>query len=256
MTEKEENMEEFIPTFKQAKKARTLNVEQVIELEQKIAAAETPLDELMRRAGTAVALYVELSTGMGGNMLILAGSGNNGGDGWVAAELLANAHADVTLLSTRALEDITAEPARSVAEKVCARTDLESLNVIFAPTDEELADALAKADIVIDALLGTGFDGDTLHGATLQWITALNAEQERRAAEKKPLHVIAVDVPSGLNAQTGTTTEPCVHAAATVTMMVLKPGLKTERGVEVCGQMNVATIHPIENYLLGVEDAE
>ena len=113
-----------------------LDVADVAALERLIADDGTPLAELMERAGTAVADTVRLHVPDPAPVVVLAGAGNNGGDGWVAARALAEQDYPVTLVTSDLAERIKAEPARSTALDVfadAAERDLP-LRVLIAPT--------------------------------------------------------------------------------------------------------------------------
>lgn len=237
---------EFVPTFHTADQAQTLDVSAVLELERKIAASGTSLFDLMNRAGLAVAMYVGGRLGLGTNVVVLAGTGNNGGDGWVAAELLSKMGARVTIACSLPPEGVTAQPARDAAIHAARFGNRASLSVLAEPSADDVKGALSQANIVIDALLGTGFAGTSLRGSSLEWIQLLADEQASRKAAGRQLAVIAVDAPSGVNAQTGAATDPCVRATATITMMAAKPGLLAEPGSAYVGQLLVARIFPLE----------
>ena len=267
----------------------TLHVPQVVALEQAIAAAGTPLSTLMRRAGRALAKCTldeyETRNGkkakaasswreptektdetpalapaqdkfLGGEqpplprIAILCGSGNNGGDGWVAAEYLAQQGCSVSVVTPCTPEEIKAEPAHDAA--VQAAQTLSPADILVNPVHDALVQALAASDVVIDAILGTGFSGDAVREPYAAWIESANARREKGAL------TIAADVPSGLSAQTGKAADPCVKADLTVTMMTLKPGLVTPYAFAFCGDVRVAPIAYIEPYLPHVlgEDGE
>ena len=215
-----------------------LGVPDVITLERTIDAGGTSLHELMDRAGTFLAHRVH-AVEPSGNIAILCGSGNNGGDGWVAARELAAAGHEVALVTRRAPEDLTAEPARTTALEIEPLLHSGNVSVLVNPAREDLVAALDNADVVVDAILGTGFAGDELRAPYDCWI----AEANRRRAEGALL--VAADVPSGLSAQTGTATNPCIEADETVTMIVPKPALTDPR----CGKVTVANIAYIEPLL-------
>lgn len=209
--------------------APVLNVVDVVELEHRIAASGTTLATLMRRAGQAVADAVQTELGKPGNVCVLAGAGNNGGDGWVAAELLVKNGFDVTLITPKAASSITAEPAHEAAERAVRESGTSqdaadsasgTLHVLVMPNNGVVADAIRHADVVVDALLGTGFSGTKVRPPMDAWIDRANSA---RSTYRK--HIIAVDVPSGLSAQTGSCSDPCIRADETITMMVMKPGL-------------------------------
>ncbi len=235
---------------------RTLDVERVVELEQSIAAGGTPLSALMRRAGRSLAkatldLYegrharaAEETEGPRPCIAVLCGSGNNGGDGWVAAEALAQDGCAVRIVTPRRAEDLSAEPARSAAlHASTALAECADARILVAPDEGDLAAALDESDVVVDAILGTGFSGDEVRDPCASWIDAANARRRAGAL------AVAADVPSGLSAQTGKAADHCFKADLTVTMMVLKPGLATPYAFAYCGEVRVAPIAYIEPYL-------
>ena len=227
-----------------------LDVESVVELEQKIAADGTPLSELMRNAGAALASAVREKAPAGGSVVVLCGSGNNGGDGWVASELLARTGCRVTVASVREPGAITAEPARGAARHAL-ETAGEKLAVLSAPGREAVASVLGEADVAVDALLGTGFAHDTLREPLAGWVEALN-----EAHASGGLYVIAADVASGVSAQTGAAAAPHVVADETVTMMVGKPGLSCGEGKKACGKVRVASICELAPYRAFLEERD
>ncbi len=213
-----------------------LDVADVVKLEQAIAAKGTPLATLMERAGTAIAreasAYLRENKIANPYVVVLAGSGNNGGDGWVAANLLAQEGCETFLITPKAADGISAEPAHSTARTIMKNLP-EALKVLINPTEEEVTCLLEGADVVIDALLGTGFSGQTVREPMARWISLLNS-----GYDSKPF-VIAADVPSGVSAQTGEAATPHVFADRTVTMIVAKPGLVTAAAKPFVGTLVV-----------------
>ena len=170
------------------------------EADRRTIAAGTPVETLMDRAGRAVAWTARrhLDGVYGRHAVVVCGKGNNGGDGLVAARVLAQWGARVTVVE------------------------------LAAPVD--LARALARADLLVDAMYGTGFTG-TLEG--------LAADV---AAASPELLTVAVDIPSGIDGRTGAADGPAVHATTTVTFAARKPGLLFEPGRGRAGAVVVADI--------------
>ena len=218
--------------------APVLDVADVVALEQRIARDGTSLLELMTRAGTSLARAIETHAVPGAAVVILAGSGNNGGDGWVAARALAAADRNVTLVSKVVPEELTAEPARTAV--------LESASTgsfAIAPSDVELARLLDNADVIVDAILGTGFAHDQVREPYATWIRLAN-----EAHRKHGVRIVAADCPSGLSAQTGATASECIAADETVTMIVSKTGLLESQARPYVGTLLLAPLISIEEY--------
>ena len=220
--------------------APLLDVADVVALEQRIARDGTSLLKLMTRAGTALARAVEVHAVPGAAVVILAGSGNNGGDGWVAARALAAADRNVTLVSKIVPEELTAEPARTAALESASTG---SFDLAIAPSDAELARLLDNADVIVDAILGTGFVHDQVREPYATWIRQANG-----AHRKHGVRIVAADCPSGLSAQTGATASECITAGETVTMIVPKTGLLESQARPYVGTLLLAPLISIEEY--------
>jgi NAD(P)H-hydrate epimerase len=133
---------------------------------------------------------------------IACGGGNNGGDGYVVARHLANAGWDVRIACALPIEALRGDAA------VMARI-VRAMGI--------RCDGLGESRrVLVDALLGTGFQG-RLRPELAQAIAAWNAAPARLR--------VALDLPSGLDADSGAPSEPCVRADATLTFAALKPGL-------------------------------
>lgn len=204
-----------------------LNVEDVRGVEQALKDAGVSLSELMHRAGSAVAQEVRRQEGASA-VVVFAGFGNNGGDGWVAAEALKGAGLKVTVVSPVEPGDISSDLARTVALSAQAA----GVPIEVAPPRERVEELLSEADVAVDAMLGTGFHG-TPRAPFDVWIDAIDASGAA---------VVAADVPSGLSAQTGHAAGAHVIADVTVTMIVLKPGLLSDEGRDCCGAIRVAPL--------------
>lgn len=226
-----------------------LDVADVTKLEQAIAACGTSLAELMERAGNAIADEVQAQLAGPAPVVVLCGSGNNGGDGWVCARALAQAGWPVTLVAPRPAEALTAEPAHSAALKAlaAAQTNQLPLTLLVAPNAEQLELELNEAHCIVDAILGTGFSGTEVREPYTTWISLTNQRRKSALACEQAEHnvaarIVAADVPSGMSAQTGLAAQPCIHADATVTMIVYKPGLVKPEAARWTGSMKLAPL--------------
>lgn len=204
-----------------------LNVEDVKWVESGLTEVGVSISELMHRAGAAAAHEV-LELESVDSICVLCGFGNNGGDGWVAAETLRRKGKSVTVVTPLAPEDLEGDLPRVVAKSA----QQTGVTILVAPPREQLESLLLDTDVVLDAMLGTGFHGSPRAPFDI-WINCVNASGAR---------VIAVDVPSGLSAQTGQAQGACIVADMTVTMLVLKPGLLSDRGRDACGAIVVAPL--------------
>ncbi len=191
------------------------------------AAGATPAG-LMETAGTAVAHAVRdhLGGARAQRIIVLVGPGNNGGDGLVAARHLYDEGADVRvyLLAHRPEDDANLQAVR--------QRDLEIVEVEAGSVGRELRTDLARADAVIDAVLGTG-NLRPLNGAIAE---ALDALKERRCL------LFAVDLPSGLDAGTGVVDPHCAAADVTLTLGYSKIGLHLLPGSSYSGEVEVLDI--------------
>jgi NAD(P)H-hydrate epimerase len=181
---------------------------------------------LMERAGEAVAEEaLRLLFQHPGPVLVLCGKGNNGGDGLVAARLLNEAGHAVRIVLPFSLESLSPD-----ARAMYARVTRMEIPVVAAVSDA----ALAEARVVIDALLGTGVSG-AVGGVMGDLITRVNTQRGGQG-------VIAVDVPSGVETDTGAMPGPTMRAEYTVTMALPKPCLVLYPGAQQAGQWRVADI--------------
>lgn len=218
------------------------DVPDVVALERTIDADGTTLGELMDRAGLSLAHRIHTERPEA-RVLALCGNGNNGGDGWVAARELAGWGHEVTLVTARAPEDLKAEPAHSTAEATLPVLEERGVQILLNPSDDALAQAFNDADVIIDALLGTGFSGQTVKAPFDQWIEQANKRHGEGA------YIASADAPSGLNAQTGEPSTPCIIADETITMIVTKTGLELSQAAPYCGKVRIAPLAYIEPYL-------
>lgn len=186
---------------------------------------------LMENAGRAFvdALAYECGPLSGRRVIVLCGKGNNGGDGFVIARHLANrgAHVQVVLLGKG--EDLKGDArANYVVVRHMAGPSLALSEV----SDPSTLQSLPDADIVVDAIFGTGFTGE-VSGIYRTAIESINA---------RPWFVAAVDVPSGVSSADGTVANIAVQAALTVTMGLAKIGHYVGVGADHSGRVVIADI--------------
>ncbi|MBB3019410.1 NAD(P)H-hydrate epimerase [Microvirga lupini] len=175
--------------------------------------------ELMRRAGRAVADLAEKLASAGGKIVVAAGPGQNGGDGFVAAALLAERSYQVSLGLLGSSDRLTGDAAEAAKGWIGEVGRAEDLRFY-------------EADIVIDALFGTGLTRDLEARARIA--------VERMNASGRP--ILAVDLPSGIDGETGEVRGVAVKAARTVTFAARKPCHLLMPGRAYCGPVEVADI--------------
>lgn len=181
---------------------------------------------LMEHAGEAV---VEVARGMvydhHGPVVVLCGKGNNGGDGLVVARLLHDEGFPVRVVLPF-VPDTLSPDARLMFDRAMERG---------VPITETIADIeLAEAGVVVDALLGTGVTGP-VYGVLAELITRTNALRAGRG-------VLAVDLPSGVDADSGQVPGVAIQAAVTVTLAAPKPCLVLYPAAALAGRWSVAEI--------------
>ncbi len=192
-------------------------VDSVVKLEQlAIKQYAIPAYELMQRAGQAVFDLIVSRYTSHKKILIVCGAGNNAGDGYVVAKLARQASYEVLVISL-------IDPADLKNEALLAYQDW--LQVGVNQTAE--VGLLEDVDLIVDALLGSGISRD-VSSEWSAWFKAINASA-------KP--VIAVDLPSGLFADTGAIAGCAIQAEITVCFIALKQGMFTARAKDVCGEI-------------------
>ena len=190
-----------------------------------VRAAERPLldagEPLMRRAASALASVMrrELADAVGPRILVLAGSGDNGGDALFAAAGIG----DVAQIDVHLMSDRRHEAGLSAALAAGAR-------LIDA---DAAVDRISRYALVVDGILGIGASPDpALRGAAREVVSRLLAA----GGDRMP-RTIAVDLPSGLHPDTGAADDVVLPAAMTVTFGAVKAGLATGRGLELAGDI-------------------
>lgn len=192
-----------------------LRCAQLRNLEARHAGAQPAL---MERAGQAAAAWaLELLGDRAGPVLVLAGPGNNGGDGFVLARVLAAQGREV-LLACCSRADQLPPDAGAARERWLAAGGRIATDFIGS-----------RWALAVDALYGIGL-GRPIEGIHAEWVARLNALN---------CPVLALDLPSGLDADTGRVPGPCVRATHTASFIALKPGLLTLDGPDHCGQLRL-----------------
>ncbi len=212
---------------------KVLTVDQMRRVEEACAGIGLPSSVLMDNAGKAVA--EELTRILGAidrqHVLILVGPGNNGGDGLVAARHLHDWGAKVTL------HIFGQRPPQDANFKQVQERGIASVEVARDENLNSLHDLLPSVNAVIDALFGTGKSRPL--GGSFQ--RALDEVTEAKKA-KPALRIIALDLPSGLDADTGVADPACLYVDNTITLGFPKPGLFNSPGAERVGKMTVVDI--------------
>ena len=201
----------------------TLTKDQMVEVDRlMIEEWHISLVQMMENAGRSLAELARRTLGgtlTGKQVIVLSGTGNNGGGGMVAARHLHNwgASVECTLIGSEThLKNVPAQQWKIIQKMGLAAAQ----------------PALADADLIIDALIGYGLTGAPRPPAAT-WIRAANASQTP---------ILALDTPSGLDATRGVPAEPCMRAAATLTLALPKAGLLTPEAQPYVGALYLADI--------------
>jgi len=187
---------------------------------------------LMENAGWRVVQVVEqiLESVVGKKVTIFAGKGNNGGDAFVVARHLRNMGAQVKILVTCEPTEISGDA--KVNLEILEKIDLKVYHLLNANSLNIVKVALISTDLVIDGIFGTGFKGvvNKYMGKIFDLINQC----------EKP--IVSIDIPSGVEANTGKVLGPCVKANHTVTMALPKIGLLLEPGASFTGNLYIGDI--------------
>jgi NAD(P)H-hydrate epimerase len=203
-----------------------LTAAQTQALDRETEARGIPVAELMERAGLAVAraAMALAGGGYGRRAVVVAGKGNNGGDGLVAARYLSLWGMGVTVVLLPSPEDLHGPAAENLDRLHGTRARV----VPFA--EAVLSRELSRADVTVDAIFGTGFRGAP-RDAYSDAIAGLDGRP-----------VVSIDIPSGLEADTGLHFGPVVWADVTVTFGALKLGHVLYPGALYSGRVEVVDI--------------
>ncbi len=207
----------------------SISVDQMREVDRLMTAeVGISLLQMMENAGRCLATQVRRRLGgdvRSRRIVVLAGRGGNGGGGMAAARRLSIWGAEVAVVLAQSREEMHGVPLQQL-------TILERIGVPLHAACDRLADLLADADLVIDALIGY-----SLRGAPSEPVASLI-----RAANTSARQLLALDLPSGLDGDTGQPLEPCIRASATLTLALPKRGLLERTARPWVGELHLADI--------------
>lgn len=184
---------------------------------------------LMENAGRGAVDFL-CRLGCSGPVVICAGKGNNGGDGFVMARHLAIRGIAAQVVLCCEADHLQGDAA--INYKILQRAGLAGIELGTDVTHERLAPLLGMADWIVDALLGTGTQG-MVREPYLTAIAAINQTGRR---------IFAVDLPSGMDCDTGKPCGTCIKATATATFVARKPGFNVAGAERWTGQVEVIDI--------------
>jgi hydroxyethylthiazole kinase-like uncharacterized protein yjeF len=202
---------------------KIVSSEQVRALEPKAAQLSgCSIFELMQRAGESAFQVLRQTWPNAQNILVLAGNGNNAGDGYVLAKLAKQQGMNVVVVCEQPKRELAddAKQAQSQWKTLSGKT------LAFSEVD------YAQFDVLVDALLGTGVTGEvkTSFQSVIQQVNQAD------------IPVLSIDLPSGMQANSGQALSICIKADATVTFVATKPGLVSGIGKENCGEVTFADL--------------
>lgn len=209
--------------------ARVLTTAQMRAAEAAAAQAGTSYATLMENAGAAAAQQMQAlaeEKNLPRTALFLCGKGNNGGDAFVAARLLHQAgwHCAMLLLC--------GAPAGALAQQMLAQLPAGIPTATWLSGNDAPPEADFRVGFIVDAVFGIGFDGNL----------PPHIRQAFALAGSTPVMRVALDLPSGLNADTGEVAEGCFTAHHTLTFGALKPALALPQCTGLAGQVHVLDI--------------
>ncbi len=214
----------------------TLSRQQVREVDR-IAIEELgiPGVVLMENAALgATSVALKMLQSKPGCVAILCGGGNNGGDGYAIARMLANKEVEVKLLN---LLDIDALKGDALLNRrICERMNIEADSLESRGGYGWLGAELSGCALIIDGLLGTGFRGE-VRAPVDEIIKQVNA-----ASRASDVSVLALDLPSGLDCDSGQPAETTIRATRTVTFVAEKRGFASPASRDWTGEVSVASI--------------
>lgn len=179
-------------------------------------------NELMSRAGTEAFFFMQKMFPKVTHIAVFCGAGNNAGDGYVLARLAYEHGLSVTVYQCKELEELPFAAEYAARKAVATGVECQAAD---EPLDSDV-------ELIIDALLGIGLKGP-VHGIIATAINQINSSE---------LPVLSLDIPSGLNADTGQVENFCVQATLSLTFIARKAGMYTLDGPDYCGDIYCRTL--------------
>jgi len=180
--------------------------------------------------------------------VVICGSGNNGGDGFVAARNLLDYGMKVTVFHIFPVEKFSNNSLFYFNKLEEGRKDsIKNLDIEDGKTMAFFKEELGKADFVVDAIFGTGLHGEEIHGPSKEIIEIINSFKE----SNKNLKIYSVDIPSGVDSDNGKILGVSIKADKTITFACKKIGLVNYPGAGFAGEVKVINIGIPEKYLNG-----
>lgn len=199
--------------------------------DQKTIEGGIPSQELMEKAGIECFKVIKNKIQLSDKVLIICGSGNNGGDGQVIARLLKEDGYDVQVLFTASLDKLKEKMS---LESTHNYIELEKLNIPlnYAADTEIFCELIPKADVIIDAVFGTGLDDRELSNYYKKLFEEIN---------KSNAEIISIDIPSGLSGKNGKLSK-AIQADLTIIIQSPKTGELLENGPDYTGDIEIVDI--------------
>lgn len=183
---------------------------------------------LMKRAAQAMWHVAQARWPTARHYVVLCGGGNNGGDGFLFAALAVSRNSQVTVIHTRTADQLRGDAERAWRALQASQSQSSGeVHFVLASEQNAAVEVIGEADLVVDCLLGTGLNQSVrpLEKALIQSIN------------RSTVPVLAADLPSGLNSDSGAEMGVAVQADCTVSFVALKLGLFTASGPQCCGDL-------------------
>jgi len=189
---------------------------------------------LMENAGRSCAEFVKekLQGNANPKVCILCGTGNNGGDGYVIARHLRNAKFQVTIVICGDKDKIKGDAKINLDILTALKQPVEQLAADSSDIEQRIREYCSNADMIIDCLLGTGLTG-MVKGGYKRIIEVINSLEST---------ILAVDIPSGLDCDTGEPLGTAIEADYTITFIAIKKGFTSEKASKYTGEIYIASI--------------